>query len=124
MKIQDMKAIQENRENLLAFLHISEIQLINANLTDGVDVNHMTFDAICNVTLEQYQAKKISNKQASTVFDILSNANTQLKTERYRYNAATHEIYEYSLTHQGYIFYQKGGQRQLNALIAKNGKYI
>lgn len=124
MKIQDMKAIQENRQNLTAFLHITEIKIINLLLADGVDVNHMNFEQICNTTLEQYQAKKISNRKAARIFEILAHSNRDFKIEKFRCSHGYNEIYKYSPAHGAYLFYCKGGQRQLNALIAENGKYI
>lgn len=93
MKLIEMKNIAETRENLIGFLHFSEIQAI-------------------------------TNRKASLVFDILANANKQFKTERYRYNSATHEIYEYSQANEAYIFIKKGNQSELKNLIAENGKYI
>lgn len=123
MKLIEMKNIAENRENTIGFLHHSEIAIINQNLVD-FDADKKSFDEICNTALKQYQDKEITNRKASLVFEILSNANKQFKNERYRYNSATHEIYEYSQTNEAYVFIKKGGQRELNALIAENGKYI
>ncbi len=123
MRLIDMKNIAETRENLIGFLHHSEIAAINQNLVN-FDADKKSFDDICNTALEQYKNKTINNRQASRVFEILASANKQFKTERYRYNSATHEIYEYSKAHDAYIFIQKGGQRELYALIAKNGEYI
>lgn len=123
MKLIEMKNIAETRENLIGFLHHSEIATINQNLVN-FDADKKSFDEICNTALEQYQDKAITNRKASLVFEILASANKQFKTERYRHNSATHEIYEYSQTNEAYIFIKKGGQRELNALIAENGKYI
>ena len=123
MKLIEMKNIAENRENLVDFLHHSEIAIINQNLVN-FDADKKSFDEICNTALKQYQDKAITNRKASLVFEILANANKQFKTERYRYNSATHEIYEYSQAHEAYIFIKKGGQKELKNLIAENGKYI
>lgn len=117
-----MKNIAETRENLIGFLHFSEIQAINKNL--NTDVDKMDFDSICDIAIKQYQDKAITNRKASQVFEILANANKQFKTERYRYNSATHEIYEYSQVNEAYIFIKKGNQSELKNLIAENGKYI
>lgn len=122
MKLIEMKNIAETRENLIGFLHFSEIQAINENLNTNVD--KMDFDSICSIAIKQYQDKAITNRKASLVFDILANANKQFKTERYRYNSATHEIYEYSQANEAYIFIKKGNQSELKNLIAENGKYI
>ncbi len=122
MKLIEMKNIAETRENLIGFLHFSEIQAINKNL--NTDVDKMDFDSICDIAIKQYQDKAITNRKASQVFEILANANKQFKTERYRYNSATHEIYEYSQVNEAYIFIKKGNQSELKNLIAENGKYI
>ena len=123
MKLIEMKNIAENRENNIGFLHHSEIAIINQNLLD-FDADKKSFNDICKEVLEQYQSKKITNRQASIIFDILANANKQFKTERYRYNSATHEIYEYSQANEAYIFIKKGNQSELKNLIAENCKYI
>lgn len=123
MKLTEMKNIAENRENLVGFLTHIEIAIINQNLVN-FDADKKSFADICNTALAQYQDKTITNRKASLVFAILASANKQFKTERYRYNYATHEIYEYSKAHDAYIFLKKGEERELNALIAENGKYI
>lgn len=116
-----MLEISQNRQNLTAFLHIAEIKVINALLADGVDVNHMNFEQICNTTLEQYQAKKISNIKAARIFEILGYANKQFKIEKFR--CVGNEIYQYSPEHQAYLFYSVGGQRKFNKLIKENGRF-
>lgn len=121
MKKSEMLEISQNRQNLTAFLHITEIKVINALLADGVDVNHMNFEQICNTTLEQYQAKKISNIKAARIFEILAYANKQFKIEKFR--CVGNEIYQYSPEHQAYLFYSVGGQRKFNKLIKENGRF-
>lgn len=64
MKLSEMKAISENRENLRYFLHHTDIAAINANLVN-FDVDKKSFNEICEEVLTQYQDKKINNKQAS-----------------------------------------------------------
>ncbi|MPW78237.1 hypothetical protein CPI01_07260 [Moraxella catarrhalis] len=124
MKKIEMIEISQNRQNLTAFLHITEIKVINALLADGVDVNHMNFEQICNTTLEQYQAKKISNLKAARIFEILAHSNRDFKIEKFRCSHGYNEIYKYSPDHEAYLFYCKGGQGQLNKLIAENGRFM
>lgn len=121
MKKSEMLEISQNRQNLVGFLHITEIKAINAKLADGVDVNHMNFDEICDITLNQYQDKKISNKQASAIFEILAKANKSFKIEKFR--CVGNEIYQYSPQHSAYLFYSVGGQRKFNKLIKENGRF-
>lgn len=123
MRLIEMQNIAENRENLIGFLHHSEIAIINQNLVN-FDADKKSFDDICNTALKQYRDKTITNRNASRVFEILALENKQFKIKRYRYNSSTHEIFEYSKENHAYIFIQKGGQRELYALIAKNGEYI
>lgn len=123
MKKSEMIEISQNRQNLTAFLHVSEIKAINAKLVDGVDVNYMNFEQICNTTLEQYQAKKISNRKASGIFEILAHSNRDFKIEKFRCSHGYNEIYKYSPDHDAYLFYCKGGQRQLNELVRENGRF-
>lgn len=121
MKKSEMLEISQNRQNLTAFLHITEIKIINLLLADGVDVNHMNFEQICNTTLEQYQAKKISNIKAARIFEILARSNRDFKIEKFR--CIGNEIYQYNPNHQAYLFYSVGGQRQFNKLIKENGRF-
>lgn len=123
MKKIEMIEIATNRQNLTAFLHITEIKAINAKLADGGDVDKKSFDEICSIVLEQYQAKKISNKQASEIFEILAKANKSFKIEKFRCSHGYNEIYKYSPDHEAYLFYCKGGQGQLNKLIKENGRF-
>ena len=124
MKKIEMIEISQNRQNLTAFLHISEIKAINAKLADGVDVDKKSFDEICSIILEQYENKKISNKQASEIFEILAKANKSFKIEKFRCSHGYNEIYKYSPDHEAYLFYCKGGQKKLNELIRENGRFM
>lgn len=74
MKLVEMKKIKESRENIIGFLHHTEIAKINELLVD-FDADKKNFYDVCDEVLAQYQAKKISNKQASQIFDILMTAN-------------------------------------------------
>lgn len=118
-----MKAIQENRQNLVGFLHITEIKAITAKLADGVDVDKKSFDEICSIVLEQYQAKQISNKQASEIFETLAKANKSFKIEKFRCSHVYNEIYKYSPDHEAYLFYCKGGERTLAKLEKEFGRF-
>ncbi|MCG6816985.1 hypothetical protein [Moraxella catarrhalis] len=122
MKKIEMLEIMSCRENVVAFLHHSEIKDINAKLADGVDVDKKSFEQICSIVLDQYENKKISNKQASEIFEILANANRDFKTEQYRLSG--NQIYKYSTAHSAYLFYCNGGQRQFNNLIKENGRFM
>lgn len=77
MKLVEMKKIKESRENLVAFLHHSEIAKINELLVD-FDADKKSFYAVCDEVIAQYQAKKISNKKASALFTMLAECNKNL----------------------------------------------
>lgn len=121
MKLTEMKAIKENRHNIIGFLHFAEIQEINANLVD-FDADKKSFYVLCDEVISQYQAKKISNKKASQIFDILMTANKSIRTERFRF--AHNEIYEWDAQANAYMFRQNGRDKAYNELVAKFGKYV
>lgn len=121
MKKIEMLEISQNRQNLTAFLHVSESKVINANLVD-TNVDKKTFDEICSIVLDQYENKQISNKQASEIFETLAKANKSFKIEKFR--CVGNEIYQYSQDHQAYLFYSNGGQRKFNKLIKENGRFL
>ena len=123
MKKIEMLEISQNRQNLTAFLHVSEIKAINANLVD-TNVDKKTFDEICSIVLDQYENKQISNKQASEIFEILAKANKSFKIEKFRCSHGYNEIYKYSPDHQAYLFYQNGGKKELDKLITENGRFV
>jgi len=121
MKISQMREIAQNRENLVGFLHFSEIKDINDLV--GVDVSQMSFDDICQTTFAQLGAKIITKKQATAVFEILMTANKSFKTEKFRFDSVTNSIYEYSELHNGYMFLKRGNSRDVAKLEKEFGKY-
>ncbi|UNU74087.1 hypothetical protein LU293_04115 [Moraxella nasovis] len=122
MKKSEMKAIKECRENIIGFLHPNEMQTINAIL--GIDVDKLDFYTVCDLTIKNYADKKITNKKASEVFDILSQANKQFKIERYRYDKSTKTIYEFDEEHDAYLFLENSGHGRYVHLVTVNGMYI
>ena len=106
MKLAEMLEIRDNRVNLQGFLHYSEQNFIQ-NLLD-IDFHVApSFIDICNIVLSMYTNKAISNKAASKCFEILAQANPRFKTECYRYNENTQELYKYSFNYDCYIFVDK-----------------
>lgn len=123
MKKIEMLEIMSCRENVVAFLHHSEIKAINTKLADGVDVDKKSFEQICSIVLDQYENNLISNKKASAIYEILANANKQFKIEKF-YRDAYGAIYKYSPEHRAYLFYQNGGKKELDKLITENGRFV
>lgn len=114
MKISQMREIAQNRENLVGFLHSSEIKDIYDLV--AVDVSQMSFDDICRTIFAQLGAKIIKKKQATAVFEILMTANKLIKTEKFRFDSATNSIYGYSEFHNCYMFLKRGNSRDVAKL--------
>lgn len=121
MKLSEMQNIQKSRENVMGFLHHTDIAVINAIVNQ--DVSKKSFNEVCELTIALYQEKAITNKKATAVFEILKKENTNFRTERFRLTSA-HEIYIYNEEKNVYICYCTGGQKKLKELIAKHGEYI
>ena len=114
MKASEMKSIRDGRENLVGFLHISDIIKIN-DLFDGqYDVNEASFFEICNAAITLYNNKGVSNKDVSAIFEILKLENTSFRIESHRYELGS--IFEYSVNRKAYLFSHKGNYRDFNAL--------
>lgn len=79
MKLTEMKNIRDSRVNLIAFLHYTDIAILNA-LFNGFNVNKQSFNTICNQAILLYKSKILSNKTASAIFDVLKRENTRFKT--------------------------------------------
>lgn len=122
MEISQMQEIAQDRENLIGFLHISQIKEINSIL--NTDVSEKSFIEICVITLFELNARLISNRQASIVFEILMEANQSFKIKRFRYDGGSKVIYEYSKAHGAYLFLQQGDSRDFHELERRFGKYV
>jgi hypothetical protein len=114
MKISEMKEAVKNRENLTGFLHIYQIKLLNKLFDGYYNVSDKSYREIANKVVELYEAKKLSNKQASMIFTILMNENTNFKTESHRFKNG--EIFEYSADNNCYIFLKKGSKKEFDKL--------
>ena len=102
MKIQQMQAIKDTRENLIGFLHFTDINKINELIS--LDVNKMRFYDICDNVMQLYKNKQINNKVARTVFEILMNENTRFKIKTYRHDNMYDKLFQYSHYHKAYLF--------------------
>lgn len=123
MKISQMREIAQNRQNIIGFLRLTEIQEINANLKD-IDVSKMPFNEICLITFAQLGSKQIKKKNASAVFEVLMLANKSFKTELFRHNSNSNEIYQYQQEQGGYVFLKYGSQKEVEKLEKEFGKYV
>lgn len=123
MKIKDMLTIKNNRENLQAFLHCSDIAKICALSNNLLNPDKLSFYAVCDKVISLYKDKLINSKQATSIFNILSVENTSFKTEKFRQDGYGN-ILQYSAEHKAYLFYCKGGNKELNKLIKQYGEYI
>ena len=117
-----MLAIKNSRENLQAFLHFSDIAKIYALSNNLLNPDKLSFYTISDKVINLYKDKQITNKQATGIFNILSGENTMFKTEKFRQDGYGN-ILKYSAEHDAYLFYCKGGNKELNKLIKQYGEY-
>jgi len=59
MKYLQMK---ESRENLVGFLHITDINYLNSLFAGLYDVNHKSYYEICDKALELYKESTLQRK--------------------------------------------------------------
>jgi len=112
MTYLEMKSIKECRDNVVGFLHITDIKKLNT-LFDGVyDVDRQSFDSICDKALELYNAKALSNKIVSRIFEIVSCENSSFRVESHRFES--HSIFEYAYGY--YLFLKKGTRKEFMLL--------
>ena len=85
--MKKLEKILKNRNNLVGFLNILDIKKINELL--NIDVNHYSYEQICEQLLSQKKEKQITKKDFLTVFDILIENNSSFRTESHRYEDKT-----------------------------------
>jgi len=123
MKFQRMLDIKNCRHNLQAFLHITDIAAIQKLSNNLLNPDKLCFYIVCDNVISLYKTKQITNKQAANIFNILMRQNTMFKTEQFRQDGYGN-ILQYSAEHNAYLFYCKGGNKELNKLIKQYGEYI
>jgi len=123
MKFQRMLDIKNCRHNLQAFLHITDIAAIQKLSNNLLNPDKLSFYSVCDGVISLYKTKQITNKQAANIFNILMRQNTMFKTEKFRQDGYGN-ILQYSTEHKAYLFYCKGGNKELNKLIKQYGEYI
>jgi hypothetical protein len=75
-----MIEIKESRENLTGFLHISKITELSKIMgAPKRVVSNLTFYGLCDLIVELYDFKTLTNKKAEACFEILRVENTRLK---------------------------------------------
>lgn len=109
-----MVEISKNRNNLVGFLHMSDIAKLDELFDNHFKVDKKSFSEICDAALNAYDSKSISNKSASNIFEILSTENTSLKIESHRFE--DHKIYEYDVDTGSYMFLKRGPRFEFNKL--------
>ena len=121
MNLQDLKEMVECRENIVGFLHISDIMSLK---DQGIDVDGLSFEAAAAVVFDLREKKTISKNVAQEAIQLMCANNSRIKTERFRFDPAYNTIYEYCESGNSYKFYRKGSKKDFNALISTHGKYI
>lgn len=112
MKIQAMKDIRDSRKDVIGFLHISDLQKIEA--LAGFNAGEMSHWTICDKVLAAYDAEQINNATASEIFEILRDNNTEIRTEMYRYDEFTHDLYRFNASLNCYVWIDKISAREFN----------
>jgi len=110
MKLQDMKQIKESRKNITDFLSDeNEINnLLNKNITKK------SFYEVCDIVIDAYKNKHITNRIASKIFDMLAESNRYFRIESHRFEYG--KIFEYSKHYNAYIFLRRGTEKEFNKL--------
>jgi len=110
MNIQQMTHIKNCRENLVGFLHFTDILNINELLKS--DISQLNFYDICDLTISKYQKREISEKTASQVFEILMTENISFRTNKYRLDK--NKLFEYSESHNAYLYVRTMSKQEFN----------
>lgn len=121
MKLIEMLEIKDCRQNAVGFLHYTDHSAMREMLNIEFE-SSISFYDLCDLILLSKEKKQISHKIASACFKILQGANKLIRTDQYRLE--NHNLYVYDTEQKAYIYNRKCTQRELNALIKKNGKYI
>jgi len=114
MKLKEMKEIKESRKNMIGFLHMSDENEINSLLNKWGNITKKPFWNACDIVIEAYKNKNISNRIASKIFDIFADSNRYFRTESHRFECG--KIYEYSKSQNAYIFLKMGTKKEFNKL--------
>lgn len=116
MKTSEMIEIKNSRINVTAFLHFTEIKLLDEQLDQWYSVSESkpSFHRLCDEIISLYRDKKISNKKASKIFEVLISIMIPLRKESHRFDNG--KIYEYSAEHRAYLFLKKGSYKEFTKL--------
>lgn len=77
MKLLTAKELVLVRENLIGFLHVTQLNELENLLHARVD--KLSFNSIADIIFEKYATKQISNKKMSRCIEIITSANQLLK---------------------------------------------
>lgn len=115
MKLTEMKYEAESREDVIGFLHHSDITKLNEIFNEWYTVNQKSYTSICDKTIFLYESKALSNKKASLIFKILTDSNKMYRVESHRHDNCG-SIYRYDINSGHYIFLKKGSVTEFNRL--------
>lgn len=106
----------ESRHNAVAFLHFSDIILLNEML--GVDVNKKSFNEVVALIKESAVNTKVKRKALALVLK----ENGLIRTERFRFENG--KVFEYSEDQNAYLFIGIMSRIEFNKTMNQKGKYI
>lgn len=120
MKLGEMIEIRDNRHNLVSFLFVAD----EVEISRIIDrpIAKLNWVDTCNLVIEAYQNRLITNVQASACFCILARSNNQFKRERFRYEYGS--VYEYCREQQAYVFTQKMPRLAFNTMVNRLGRFL
>jgi len=115
MKLSEMKEAKICRNDLVGFLHHSDISKLNTLFDDVYKITSKdSFYDLCDQAINAYSNKQLSNKIVSEIFDVLTQQNKSYRIESHRYAAGS--IFEYDADQRAYLFLKKGTRREFNSL--------
>jgi len=78
MKLLEAKELVLVRENLIGFLHVTQLSELENLLNTNVD--KLSFNDVADIIFNKYATKQISNKKMSRCIEVITSANQSLKT--------------------------------------------
>ena len=115
MTLLEINLIKAVRENLAGFLHHSDIAALNELFANDYDVNHKSFNEICDKAIELRKSKALKLKAATTIFNILKSCNSKYRVESHRFEHYN-KIFEFDAGCGRYIFLKKGSRSEFYRL--------
>lgn len=115
MKLADLKNMVECRHDQTGFLHISDINKLNAIFKGGFTVDGKGFKEVCEKAFELYSQKAITNRALTKIIEVCCDSNGLFRIESHRFEKPS--IFEYDEHLNSYIFLKTGTLQEFNKLL-------